>query len=131
MNVWTFHDFVDGRGVNLIRLWLDSLPVKAQAKINARILFMQAMHQWPEQYTSGLKGWPEIVELRLVCAGNQYRPLGFYGPQRHDFTLVHGAVEKGKLPVRVLEVADERRRIVLADHSRIREHKFDSPRGSR
>src|SRR5437016_4039362 len=29
MNPWTFYDFLDSRGVNLIRAWLDSLPAKA------------------------------------------------------------------------------------------------------
>ena len=76
--MWTFYDFLDGRGVNLIRHWLDGLPDKARAKINTRILFMRAMSVWPEQYVSALKGWPDLVELRVVSAGNQYRPLGFY-----------------------------------------------------
>ena len=119
MAVWTFYDFLDGRGVNLIRQWLDALPDKARAKINTRILFMRAIPAWPEQYVSAIKGWPELVELRVVSAGSQYRPLGFYGPQRHQFTLVLGAIEKGKLPSRVLEAADENRKIVLANASRI------------
>jgi hypothetical protein len=125
MAMWTFYDFLDGGGTNLIRDWLDTLPDKACAKINTRILFMQAMPVWPEQYISALKGWPELIELRVVSTGNQYRPLGFYGPQRRQFTIVYGAIEKGKLPRRVLEAADERRKIVIADTSRIREHEFD------
>jgi hypothetical protein len=123
--MWTFYDFLDGRRVNFIRPWLDGLPAKACAKINTRILFMQAVPVWPEQYVSALKGWPDLVELRVVSAGNQYRPIGFYGPQRHQFTLLLGATEKGRLPRRVLEVADEHRKIVIADPSRIREHEFD------
>ena|ERR1039457_5110019 len=131
MSLWTFHDFRDARGVNLIRHWLDRLPNKAAAKINARILFMSAMPVWPEQYVSSIKGWPNIVELRVVSAGNQYRPLGFYGPERRGFTIVLGAVEKGKLPARILEAADDNRRIVLADRTRICEHTFDkTPTGS-
>ena len=123
--MWTFYDFLDGRGVNLIRQWLDVLPDKARAKIDTRILFMRAIPVWPEQYVSAIKGWPELVELRIVSAGSQYRPLGFYGPQRREFTVVLGAIEKGKLPRRVLEAADENRKIVLADASRICEHQFD------
>ena len=125
MAVWTFYDFLDVRGVNLIRAWLDALPDKARAKIDTRILFMQAIGIWPEQYVSAIRGWPGLVELRVVSAGNQYRPLGFYGPQGREFTLVLGAIEKGKLPKRVLEAASDNRRIVLADRSRICEHEFD------
>src|SRR5712692_6876151 len=109
--MWTFYDFLDGRGTNPIRLWLDSLPDKARAKINTRILFMKAIPIWPEQYISALKGWPDLVELRVGSAGSEYRPLGFYGPGKRQFTLVLGAIEKGRLPRRLLEVADEHRKI--------------------
>jgi len=124
MDSWTFYDFLDPRGVNLIRGWLDGLPAQARARINARILFMKAISNWPEQYVSALTGWPKLVEIRVVSGGNQYRPLGFYGPQRRQFTIVLGTIEKGKLPRRVLETADEHRKIILADPSRIREHDF-------
>jgi len=98
MNPWTFYDLLDARRENnLIRNWLDSLPVKAAAKIDARILFMRSMKSWPPQYVSALVGWPEIYELRVVSAGSQYRPIFFYGPARGEVTLVHGAIEKGKL----------------------------------
>jgi hypothetical protein len=122
--MWKFYDFLDTRGVNLIRQWLDTLPDKASAKIDARILFMSAIAIWPEQYVSALKGWPGLVELRVGSAGSQYRPLGFYGPGR-EFIIVLGAIEKGKLPRRVLQAAYDNRNIVLADRSRIREHEFN------
>ena len=123
--MWMFYDFLEERGVNSIRVWLDSLPKKASGKINTRLLFMRA-GVWPEQYVSSLKGWPELVELRIVHANVQYRPLGFYGPDRGEFTIVLGAIEKGKLPVRVLENADANRKVVTtAGRKRIREHEFD------
>ena len=125
MNMWKFYDFLDARGVNLIRRWLDSLPDKATAKIDARILYMSAMRIWPEQYVSALTGWPGLIELRVGSAGNQYRPLGFYGPERREFTIVLGATEKGKLPKRILQVAYDNRNIVLGDRGRIREHEFN------
>ena len=125
MSLWVFYDFRDTRGVNLIRQWLDTQPPKASAKIDTRLLFMKAIPLWPEQYVSALVGWPGLVELRVGSSGNQYRPIGFYGPRRRDFTLVLAAIEKGKLPNRVLEVADDNRRIVLADWNRICEHEYD------
>jgi hypothetical protein len=126
MGLWTFYDFRDARGVNVIRHWLDRIPAKSAAKINTRILFMRAIAVWPEQYVSSLKGWPHLVELRVGSFGNQYRPIGFYGPERHQFTIVLVTIEKGKIPKRVLETADENRRIVLADRTRCCEHAFDT-----
>lgn len=126
MNAWTFLDFLEDRGGNTIRVWLDRLPAKARAKINTRILFLMAQSKWPDQYVSALTGWPELLELRVVHAGVQYRPPGFYGPGRREFTLLCGAVEKGSLPPRVLEVADANRKLVLATgRTRICQHEFD------
>jgi hypothetical protein len=123
MDMWKFYDFLSTRGDNLIRQWLDSLPDKASAKIDARILYMRAVPVWPEQYVSAIRGWPGLVELRIGSAGNQYRPLGSYLPGR-EFVLVLGAIEKGKLPKRVLQVAYDNRNIAITDRSRIREHEF-------
>jgi len=51
-----------------------------------------------------------------VANGVQYRPLGCYGPERREFTLLIGAVEKGgKLPRAALEAAVQRRKIILSD----------------
>src|SRR5580704_10833210 len=126
MTVWRFYDFLDSRGANTVRAWLDTLPYKARAKINARLLFMQAKDVWPEPWVSSLKGWPELIELRIAAFGSAYRPLGFYGPERREFTITLGAVEKGKLPKRILEVADANRKIVIATaRNRICEHQFD------
>lgn len=125
--MWTFLDFLDGRGENTIRQWLDSLPLKPRAKINTRLLFMRSAPIWPEQYVSSLTSWPDLVELRIVSSGDQYRPIGFFGPGKREFTLVLGAIEKGKLRARTLEVADANRKIVAATgRSRIVEHEFDN-----
>ena len=124
--MWTFYDFREERGVNTIRQWLDSLPAKAASKINTRLLYMMAVPFWPEQYVSSFVGWPELVELRVVHSGVQYRPIGFYGPERREFTLVLGTVEKGIIPARVLETADANRKLVIATgRSRICQHRFD------
>ena len=77
MNPWTFYDFLDLSGDNVIRDWLNSIPPKASAKIDVRILFMRTVEVWPEQYISSLEGWPYLLELRITSHGNQYRPLGF------------------------------------------------------
>ena len=96
----------------------------AKAKINGRIAAMQGLPQFPEPWISAYNGWPKLLELRIVRDGVQYRPFGFYGPGLRQFSLLTGAVEKGKVPKRLLEVADERRKIVIADPSRVRPHDF-------
>lgn len=124
--MWIFYDFITERGENDIHRWLNSndVPKAAKAKINARIIALQGFPALPEQYVSALKGWPKLLELRIVSNNVQYRPLGFYGPESGRFALLIGAIEKGKIPKRLLEIADERRKIVIANPNRIVPHEF-------
>jgi Phage derived protein Gp49-like (DUF891) len=125
MERWTFFDFLSERGENEIHRWLNSgMPKAAKAKINARIAALQGFPIFPEQYVSAFAGWPGLLELRIVSGGVQYRPLGYYGPGRGQFSILVGGVEKGKLPTRLLEVANERRTIVNNDPSRVCRHDF-------
>lgn len=125
---WTFYDFVtvrsSGERFNEIHAWLNSkdVPKKARAKINARIAALQGFPVFPDQYFSAYTNWDGLYELRIVCSGVQYRPLGFYGPQQKQFTILIGSTEKGKVPTSTLKVADERRKLVIADPSRVISH---------
>ena len=124
MSEWSFRDYLDARGGNPIRAWLDSLPKAAQAKIDARLLILEGIDVWPPQYISALKGCDDIYELRIVHSGVQYRPLGCYGPGQREFTLLLGVVEKGHLPPMAYRTAQQRRKIILADRRRTREHQY-------
>jgi hypothetical protein len=123
---WSFLDYLNERWDNEIHKWLNSnaVPKNAKAKINARLFNLQGFRVWPEQYVSAYKGWDEIIELKAVYGNVEYRLLGFYGPRRWEFTLLNGGIEKGKLPRALLEVADERRGIVLANRLRTKPHDF-------
>ena len=126
MSLWTFWDYHNLRGENEFLRWLNSpeVPKEAKAKINARIITLQGFPVFPEQYFSAYKGWDDLYELRIVYAGVQYRPFGFYGPQRRQFSLLIGGIEKGSVPKRLLEAADERRKVVIDDPGRVRAHDF-------
>lgn len=124
-NEWAFRDFLDGRGLNVIRVWVGSLPPAAQAKIDTIIMLLQVQKIWPPQYVSALRGYAGIYELRAGSSGVQYRPLGCYGPGRKEFTILIGTVEKGgKLPKDDCKTAVERKKIILRDSGRTCEHDF-------
>ncbi len=123
--MWTFYDFCSARGENEFHRWLSSgIPKVAKAKINARIATLRGMTVFPEQYFSAYKGWDDLYELRVVFGGVQYRPRGCYGPGRMAFTFLIGGVEKGRVPRRILEAADERRQVVLNNPGRVCPHDF-------
>src|SRR5229473_8387356 len=132
MPEWTFRDYqrpsTEGDEsvlVNEILAWTLGLPTKAQAKIDMIILTLQAwVGPWPPQYVSDC-GFEDIWELRVKSGNVQYRPLGFYGPQRKVFTLVIGTIEKGgKIPKGDGASAIERRRRVLKEGWPTCEHEF-------
>jgi hypothetical protein len=122
---WEFRDYLDGRMRNVIREWIDTLPIAAQAKVDAMIILLQAspIWPWPQQYFSALRGYKNIYEIRAGSCGVQYRPLGCYGPGRSEFSILIGSIEKGgKLPKGDCETAVRRREIVLSDRGRTCEH---------
>jgi len=124
MPIWTFDDFLSARGANEIHHWLGAIPWQAKAKINARIFALQGFPLFPDGWLSAYVEWDDLYELRIVFAGVQYRPFGCYGPGRRKFSLLVGGIEKGKVPKSLLEVANERRKIVLANPTRVCPHDF-------
>jgi len=127
MPIWWFRDFVNERGENVIHTWLNSAEVShAKAKINARIATLQGFPFFPEQYFSSYQGWDGLYELRIGFGGVQFRPFGFYGPGRRQFTLLVGGIEKGgKVPRSLLTTAHQRRVIASLNPTRFTcEHDF-------
>ena len=121
---WAFRDFLDGRGINVVRAWIQTLPPAAQAKIDTITLLLQVQKVWPPQYVSALRGYEGIYELRANSCGVQYRPLGCHGPDRKEFTILIGSVEKGgKLSKDDCETAVERRKLI-SERGRTCEHDF-------
>jgi hypothetical protein len=121
MDVWTFQDFVDAGGRNVIRDWMDGLPPDAQAAIDDRLIRMATMRKedWSDKWVSKYQGLSGIFELRMPHNKIQYRPLGCYGPGRMRFTLLVGTIEKGgKIPKSDLCKAEERHEIVFENPTR-------------
>lgn len=55
----------------------------------------------------------------------QYRPLGMYHPTRRwCFVLLHGAIEKKKIPGSDLDVAEKRRDEILSCPDQVVEHDY-------
>lgn len=122
---WAFRDYLDRRGANVVHEWIITLPIGAQAKVDSILLILQAAKIWYPQYVSALRGYQHIYELRIGFSGVQYRPLGCYGPDRGEFTILLGSVEKGgKLPKGDCETAIERRKTILNEKGRTCEHNF-------
>jgi hypothetical protein len=92
---WTFKVFVSSSGTNEIKKWLNALPENDQAKIDAKIRYLEITKTWGRPYTAKLKGYSDLYEIIVFSGRIQYRPIGCYGPNQKEFTILIGAIEKG------------------------------------
>jgi hypothetical protein len=99
--------------------WLSrqSENVQVAAEVALEYLVQRPRSDWRRPEFDLLSGkMREIGEIRLRLE-KQYRILGFFGPNRSDFTLLVGASKKGKQydPRKALETALERMQQVKND----------------
>ena len=80
--------------------------------------------QWPPGWFTELAGFPQILEMKFTVQNIQFRPLGYFGPHRHEFTFLIGAIEKNDrfVPPNAPETAVTRKNIVEANAARAIEH---------
>lgn len=118
MQYWRFRDFVSLTGRNLMREWLDGLPPADKAAINARIRLCEVIQPLVRPYAGKLTGGDcgGLIELRIRTSNAAYRPLGYYGPQRGEISLLIGASERGGafVPADACRTAQQRRGLLEA-----------------
>jgi hypothetical protein len=74
----------------------------------------------PVSNTGPFERYRVLGEMRFKSEGVQYRPLGFFGPTRLEYTILVGASKKGANydPRDAIEMALRRRAEVVADPKR-------------
>ncbi len=93
---WTFKVFISSSGVDVFAKWLNTLPDKDQAKIDARIRHLEITKTLERPLTGKLKSYPNLYEIIVSSGKIQYRPIGCYGPKDREFTILIGAIKKGR-----------------------------------
>ncbi|MDX2205659.1 MAG: type II toxin-antitoxin system RelE/ParE family toxin [Hyphomicrobiaceae bacterium] len=107
----------------MIKKWYDDQTASVQAAMDAvkEYLEQRPREQWRRPEFDKLSGrYSDLGEFRFKVGNVEYRPLGFFGPSRADFTILIGASKKGRnyTPKDALETALKRRKEVLGDMSR-------------
>jgi hypothetical protein len=128
MNLWIFKGFLSESGRDLFQEWYEQLPERAQAKFDTILSYLRdTPHtQWPTTIVYPLSGTHGIYEIRFKIRNVLYRPLGFFGPNRGEFTFLVPAREHGNTfePKNATVLAEERKIIVLNDQRRAHECDF-------
>ena len=117
MKYRTIKTFIKPNG-ETVKDWVNEQPKGAQAEINTRLRYLETQKIWGRPYSAKLKGkFNKIHEIIITWNRNQYRPLGFFGSNKGDFTLLIGAKEKDSKfePKNAPAMAEDRRKLVLKD----------------
>lgn len=128
MPLWIFKGFLSENGRDIFKEWYEQLPMGAQAKFDTILEYLRdTPHaRWPTTVVLALTEAEGIFEIRFKIRNVLYRPLGCFGPDRGEFTLLVPAREHGNRfePRNAIALAEARRMIVLKDKGRARECDF-------
>ena len=128
MPLWTFKCFLSEQGKDVIDEWYAELPPAAQGKFDIILEHLRDTPntQWNPNLVKPLTNSDGIFEIRFKVRNVLYRPLGFFGPDRYEFTLLMPAREQGNafVPRHAQDRAEERKNAVLRDRRRARECHF-------
>jgi hypothetical protein len=110
--LWRFFEYYSAAGNNLIAEWYLDLPAEAQAEFDVTLKTLSITDDWrsvPEFQHLGRDGG--LCEIRFKAAKIQYRPAGFFGPEKKCFSIYVGCRKKGKIynPPDAFDLAVKRR----------------------
>ena len=125
--MWEFLDYINGDGKNVIRDWIDGLPMhgkRVKVKLDRRLEYLSAvdLSKWNLPQARALHGECEgLYEIRFEIGGIQYRPLCFVGPREGETTLLMGAIERGDRfePHTACGQALDRRDVIMDDNRKV------------
>ena len=131
---WSFFDFQDAAGSNLIETWLNSKEVPLSDRedvrrtLRARLEAHQNTDLEPPQFKPLHGVLAGLVEIKLKVGGTLYRPIVWIGPGRGEVTILVGAKERnGRFVPKEAVIngrAWERQALIIRDRRYITPHVY-------
>lgn len=121
MLVFKIKKFIGSDGSSDLCEWYNQLDDAGKGCFAARMEYLTACNtpaEWTMPYCRQLDYG--ISEIRFKSRKVQQRPLGYFGPERKDFTFLYPATEKDDqfVPKDAIERARDRSKIVEKDPRR-------------
>lgn len=114
---WKFRTYVSQTGRSDVQNAIDSLrePVREHFAVRVRYLANTPRIDWRKPQAKKLQGVQDIYEIRFKAANKQYRPLGYFGPEGDQFTILIWATKKDHVydPAEAIGSASRRRKDVV------------------
>ena len=92
--IWEFRSYVSLRGECELADWYGKASDNIQAAFDTRLKNLSQISQWREPLATKLENGDGLVEIRYKADGVQQRPIGFYGPNQRQFTILICATAK-------------------------------------
>lgn len=126
---FTFYDFVDDSGVNVVDQWLQGIPKGAKQKFNKWLTHLEATPHgsWSRPLVDKLSGrCAGLFEVRVKLSRQQYRILAMHTPDQKPI-LLHCFIKSGrKVPDEECDRAQAKKAQVDADRAEHTvEHDYD------
>jgi hypothetical protein len=101
--------------------WYEQMAArqKARARLDSRMTYLrqQPREGWVRPIYDTLRDG--VGEVRFKIENTLYRPIGFFGPGRNEFTFLLFATKADKFdPINAIDVAVERKSILQKDPQR-------------
>lgn len=125
----TFKNLLDDQGGNTIRVWLDELPLRARLKTDQILKNLRVADRLKPPFVKKINGHDDIFEIVVTHDKVQYRPLGGYGPNRGEFSIVLGAIEHNDKirPPDAFATATRHVAAVNRGTRRVCDHEYEAP----
>jgi len=104
--------------------------LKAELEVALAYLKVRDRQDWRRPHAhkmSKCKKFRDFFEIRFKANNLQQRPIGYFGPDKNDFTILIWATEKGgKLkPEDWFKIADRRRNEIINNEAKVKRLKLE------
>lgn len=124
MPLFKIKKYIEPDGTSDLCEWYESLDPAGKSDFVVRLEFIANCNSPSDLIAAYCKPLEDgISEVRFKSRKVQQRPLGYFGPQRKDYTFLLPAIEKGGkfIPKDAIKRAKDRKEIVTSNPERSNE----------
>ncbi|WP_313035661.1 type II toxin-antitoxin system RelE/ParE family toxin [Massilia alkalitolerans] len=114
---WKFKTYVSPTGRAEVQDEIDALEVEVSIGFQVRIRYLATTpkNDWKKPHARKLQGVKDVYEIRFKANGVEFRPLGYFGPNEGEFTILIWAYKKQDIydPANAIKSADKRRKQIV------------------
>lgn len=127
--LWTFKTYVSPTGRNDVQSTVDKLDEGVLQHLLTRIRYLANTDKidWHEPQAKKLAGVKDVYEIRFQANKIQWRPLGYFGPGKNEFTILLWASHKQNIytPAEAIDTASKRKRHIEDGEAKCATFKVD------